>query len=336
MAVKVGINGFGRIGRNIFRAAKAAGADVEFVAVNDLVDTATMAHLLKYDSILGRYPGEVEAGDGVISVDGDQVKMLSERDPAALGWGDLGVDVVIESTGFFTARDAAAKHLEAGAKKVIISAPAKEPDVTVALGVNFDEEYDAESHHIISNASCTTNCLAPMAKVLHEAFGIEQGLMTTIHAYTADQRLQDMPHKDLRRARAAALNLIPTTTGAAKAVGLVLPELNGKLNGFSMRAPVPTGSVVDLTFDTPNPVTPDEVNAAMKEAAEGRLKGILAYTEDPIVSTDIEGDPHSSIFDASQTMVIGDGKLVKAVSWYDNEWGYSNRCVELAGKVLPS
>jgi glyceraldehyde 3-phosphate dehydrogenase len=336
MAVKVGINGFGRIGRNVFRAAKAAGADIEFVAVNDLVDTATMAHLLKYDSILGRYPGEVEAGDGAITVDGQEVMMLSERDPAQLGWGDLGVDVVIESTGFFTARADAAKHLEAGAKKVIISAPAKEPDVTVALGVNFDEEYDAEKHDVISNASCTTNCLAPLAKVLHEAFGIEHGLMTTIHAYTADQRLQDMPHKDLHRARAAALNLIPTTTGAAKAVGLVLPELNGKLNGFSMRAPVPTGSVVDLTFTTPNPVTSDEVNAAVKEAAEGRLKGILSYTEDPIVSTDIQGDPHSSIFDAGQTMVIGDGRMVKAVSWYDNEWGYSNRCVELAGKVLPS
>ena len=335
MAVKVGINGFGRIGRNIFRAAKAASADIEFVAVNDLVDTATMANLLKYDSILGRYPGEVEARDGAISVDGREVRMLSERDPAQLGWGELGVDVVIESTGFFTGREDAAKHLEAGARKVIISAPAKDPDVTVALGVNFDTEYDPAAHDIVSNASCTTNCLAPLAKVLHEAFGIEHGLMTTIHAYTADQRLQDMPHKDLRRARAAALNLIPTTTGAAKAVGLVLPELNGKLNGFSMRAPVPTGSVVDLTFDTPNPVTPEEVNAAVKEAAEGRLKGILAYTEDPIVSTDIQGDPHSSIFDAGQTMVIGDGRMVKAVSWYDNEWGYSNRCVELAGKVLP-
>jgi glyceraldehyde 3-phosphate dehydrogenase len=335
MAVKVGINGFGRIGRNVFRAAKAANADIEFVAVNDLVDTATMAHLLKYDSILGRFPGEVSVSGDAIVVDGAELKVLSERDPAALPWGELGVDVVIESTGFFTARDDAAKHLEAGAKKVIISAPAKEPDVTVALGVNFDEEYDPDNHHVISNASCTTNCLAPMAKVLHEAFGIEQGLMTTIHAYTADQRLQDMPHKDLHRARAAALNLIPTTTGAAKAVGLVLPELNGKLNGFSMRAPVPTGSVVDLTFDTPNPVTPDEVNAAMKEAAEGRLKGILSYTEDPIVSTDIVGDPHSSIFDAGQTMVIGDGRMVKAVSWYDNEWGYSNRCVELAEKVLP-
>ncbi len=260
--------------------------------------------------------------------------MLSERDPAALPWGDLGVDVVIESTGFFTGRDDAAKHLTAGAKKVIISAPAKEPDVTVALGVNFDSDYDPEKHHIISNASCTTNCLAPLAKVLNDEFGIEQGLMTTIHAYTADQRLQDMPHKDLRRARAAALNLIPTTTGAAKAVGLVLPELNGKLNGFAMRAPVATGSVVDLVFSTPDPVEADQVNAAVKAAAEGPMKGILAYTEDPIVSTDIVGDPHSSIFDAGQTMAIGDGRMVKAVSWYDNEWGYSNRCVELAGKVL--
>jgi glyceraldehyde 3-phosphate dehydrogenase len=336
MAVKVGINGFGRIGRNIFRAAKASGADIEFVAVNDLVDTATMAHLLKYDSILGRYPGEVVAGDSLITVDGQEIKMLSERDPANLGWGDLGVDVVIESTGFFTARADAAKHLEAGAKKVIISAPAKEPDVTVALGVNFDRDYDPAQHDVISNASCTTNCLAPLAKALNDSIGIEQGLMTTIHAYTADQRLQDMPHKDLHRARAAALNLIPTTTGAAKAVGLVLPELNGKLNGFSMRAPVPTGSVVDLTFTTPDPVTPEQVNAVVKDAAEGPLKGILSYTEDPIVSTDIVGDPHSSIFDAGQTMVIGDGRMVKAVSWYDNEWGYSNRCVELAGKVLPS
>ncbi len=334
MAVKVGINGFGRIGRNVFRAAHAAGADVEFVAVNDLVDTATMAHLLKYDSILGRFPGEVaEAGDA-LSVDGKELKVLSERDPAALPWGDLGVDVVIESTGFFTGRADAAKHLEAGAKKVIISAPASEPDVTVALGVNFDTEYDPEQHHIISNASCTTNCLAPLAKVLHEAFGIEQGLMTTIHAYTADQRLQDMPHKDPRRSRAAALNLIPTTTGAAKAVGLVLPELNGKLNGFSMRAPVPTGSAVDLVFTTPNPLEPDQINAALKAAAEGPLQGILAYTEDPIVSTDIVGDPHSSIVDALSTMVIGDGRMAKVISWYDNEWGYSNRCVELAGKVF--
>jgi glyceraldehyde 3-phosphate dehydrogenase len=336
MAVKVGINGFGRIGRNVFRAAKENNADIDFVAVNDLVDTATMAHLLKYDSILGRYPGGVEVDGDTIIADGDELKVLSERDPANLPWGDLGVDVVIESTGFFTKRADAAKHLDAGAKKVIISAPATEPDVTVALGVNFDSDYDPDNHHVISNASCTTNCLAPLAKVLHEAFGIEQGLMTTIHAYTADQRLQDMPHKDLRRARAAALNLIPTTTGAAKAVGLVLPELNGKLNGFAMRAPVPTGSVVDLTFDAEKATNPEEVNAAVKAAAEGPLQGILSYTEDPIVSTDIVGDPHSSIFDAAQTMVIGEGKLVKAVSWYDNEWGYSNRCVELAGKVLPS
>ena len=334
MAVKVGINGFGRIGRNLFRAAHAAGADLEFVAVNDITDTGTLAHLLKYDSILGRFPGEVEAGEGSISVDGKPLKVLSERDPAALPWGELGANVVIESTGLFTGREDAAKHLEAGAKKVIISAPAKEPDVTVALGVNFDSEYDPDKHHIISNASCTTNCLAPPAKVLHEAFGIEHGLMTTIHAYTADQRLQDMPHKDLRRARAAAVNLIPTTTGAAKAVGLVLPELNGKLNGLAMRAPVITGSVVDLVFTPSRPTDPEAVNAAMKEAAEGSLKGILSYTEDEIVSTDIVGDPHSSIFDAGQTMAIGDGKMIKVVSWYDNEWGYSNRCVELAGKVL--
>jgi glyceraldehyde 3-phosphate dehydrogenase len=334
MAVKVGINGFGRIGRNLFRAAHAAGADLEFVAVNDITDTGTLAHLLKYDSILGRFPGEVEAGEGSLTIDGKPLKVLSERDPAALPWGDLGVDVVIESTGLFTGREDAAKHLAAGAKKVIISAPAKEPDVTVALGVNFDSDYDRENHHIISNASCTTNCLAPVAKVLNDSFGIEQGLMTTIHAYTADQRLQDMPHKDLRRARAAAVNLIPTTTGAAKAVGLVLPELNGKLNGLSVRAPVITGSVVDLVFNPSTPTDPDAVNAAIKQAAEGPMKGILSYTEDEIVSTDVVGDPHSSIFDAGQTMAIGDGKLIKAVSWYDNEWGYSNRCVELAGKVL--
>jgi glyceraldehyde 3-phosphate dehydrogenase len=334
MAVKVGINGFGRIGRNVFRAAHAAGADLEFVAVNDLVDTETMAHLLKYDSILGRFPGKVAVDGETINVDGTPLKVLSERDPAALPWGELGVDVVIESTGFFTKREGAAKHLAAGAKKVIISAPATEPDVTVALGVNFDEAYDKDSHHVISNASCTTNCLAPLAKVLHESFGIEQGLMTTIHAYTADQRLQDMPHKDPRRSRAAALNLIPTTTGAAKAVGLVLPELNGKLNGFSMRYPAPTGSAVDLVFTTADPLTPDQINAALKAAADGPMKGILDYTEDAIVSTDIVGDPHSSIVDALSTMVIGDGRMAKVISWYDNEWGYSNRCVELAGKVL--
>jgi glyceraldehyde 3-phosphate dehydrogenase len=332
--VKVGINGFGRIGRNLFRAAHAAGAELEFVAVNDITDTGTLAHLLKYDSILGRFPGEVEAGEGSLTIDGNPLKVLSERDPAALPWGDLGVDVVIESTGLFTGREDAGKHLAAGAKKVIISAPASEPDVTVALGVNFDSDYDPDKHQIISNASCTTNCLAPFAKVLNDSFGIEQGLMTTIHAYTADQRLQDMPHKDLRRARAAAVNLIPTTTGAAKAVGLVLPELNGKLNGLAMRAPVITGSVVDLVFTPSEPTDPEAVNAAIKQAAEGPMKGILSYTEDEIVSTDIVGDPHSSIFDAGQTMAIGDGKLIKAVSWYDNEWGYSNRCVELAGKVL--
>src|SRR4051812_29950127 len=334
MAVKVGINGFGRIGRNVFRAAHAAGADLEFVAVNDLTDPETLAHLLKYDSSVGRFPGEVSVDGDTISVDGAPLKVLSERDPGALPWGDLGVDVVIESTGFFTARDDAAKHLSAGAEKVIISAPAKEPDVTVALGVNFESDYDRDSHHIISNASCTTNCLAPLAKVIHEEFGIEHGLMTTIHAYTADQRLQDMPHKDPRRARAAALNLIPTTTGAAKAVGLVLPDLNGKLNGFSVRAPVATGSVVDLVATLSRQAGPDAVNAAVKSAAEGPMKGILAYTEDPIVSTDIVGDPHSSVFDAGSTMGIGGGSMIKAVSWYDNEWGYSNRCVELAGKVL--
>jgi glyceraldehyde 3-phosphate dehydrogenase len=334
MAVKVGINGFGRIGRNLFRAAHAAGADLEFVAVNDITDTGTLAHLLKYDSILGRFPAEVAAGEGSLAIDGKQLKVLSERDPAALPWGDLGVDVVIESTGLFTGREDAAKHLSAGAKKVIISAPAKEPDVTVALGVNFESDYDPDKHQIISNASCTTNCLAPVAKVLNDSFGIEQGLMTTIHAYTADQRLQDMPHKDLRRARAAAVNLIPTTTGAAKAVGLVLPELNGKLNGCAMRAPVITGSIVDLVFTPSKPTDPDAVNAAVKAAAEGPMKGILSYTEDPIVSTDIVGDPHSSIFDSGQTMAIGEGKMIKVLAWYDNEWGYSNRCVELAGKVL--
>jgi glyceraldehyde 3-phosphate dehydrogenase len=334
MAVKVGINGFGRIGRNVFRAAHAADADLEFVAVNDLVDVETIAHLLKYDSILGRFPGTVEVNGSSLMIDGKELKVLAERDPAALPWGDLGVDVVIESTGFFTKGEDAAKHLAGGAKKVIISAPATDPDVTVALGVNFDEAYDKDAHNVISNASCTTNCLAPLAKVLHESFGIEQGLMTTIHAYTADQRLQDMPHKDPRRSRAAALNLIPTSTGAAKAVGLVLPELNGKLNGFSMRAPVPTGSAVDLVFTTGDPLTPDQINAALKAAAEGPMKGILDYTEDAIVSTDIVGDPHSSIVDAGSTMVIGDGRMAKVISWYDNEWGYSNRCVELAGKVL--
>ena len=334
MPVRVGINGFGRIGRNVFRAALEGDADIEWVGINDIADPATLAHLLRYDSTYGPFPGTVEHGDESITVDGHPIRVMAERDPADLPWGDLGADVVIESTGLFTKRDDAAKHLEAGAKKVLISAPAGGEDVTVALGVNFDEAYDKSKHNVISNASCTTNCLAPVAKVLHEAIGIEHGLMTTIHAYTADQRLQDMPHKDPRRSRAAALNLIPTTTGAAKAVGLVLPELNGKLNGFSMRAPVPTGSAVDLVFTTPNPLEPDRINAALKEAAEGPLEGILAYTEDPIVSTDIVGDPHSSIVDALSTMTIGDGRMAKVISWYDNEWGYSNRCVELAGKVL--
>jgi len=331
--VRVGINGFGRIGRNLYRAAYEAGSDLEFVAVNDITDERTLAYLLKYDSILGRFPGDIEEREGAIAVDGTEIKILAERDPANLPWADLGVDVVIESTGLFTKRDDAAKHLAAGAKKVIISAPATDPDVTVALGVNFDEAYDPERDNIISNASCTTNCLAPVAKVLNDAVGIERGLMTTIHAYTADQRLQDMPHKDLRRARAAAINLIPTTTGAAKAVGLVLPELAGKLNGIAIRAPVATGSVVDLTFEASGETSPEQLNAAVKEAAEGPLAGILSYTEDPIVSTDIVQDPHSSIFDSEQTMVT-DGRLAKVIAWYDNEWGYSNRCVELAAKVL--
>jgi glyceraldehyde 3-phosphate dehydrogenase len=333
MSVKLGINGFGRIGRNLFRAAYEAGADLDVVAVNDITDPATLAHLLKYDSILGRFPGSVEARDDAIVVDGDEIKVLAEKDPASLPWESLGAEVVIESTGLFTKREDAAKHLEAGAKKVIISAPATDPDVTVALGVNFDSAYDPDSHHIISNASCTTNCLAPMAKVLNDAVGIERGLMTTIHAYTADQRLQDMPHKDLRRARAAAINLIPTSTGAAKAIGLVLPELDGKLNGIAVRAPVATGSVVDLTFEATRETSAEELNEAARAAADGPLRGILSYTEDPIVSTDIVQDPHSSIFDAKQTLVL-EGRMVKAVAWYDNEWGYSNRCVELAEKVL--
>jgi glyceraldehyde 3-phosphate dehydrogenase len=333
MPVRVGINGFGRIGRNVFRAAHA-NADVEIVAINDITDAKTLAHLLKYDSVFGRFPGTVELGDGVLIVDGREVKVHAERDPAALPWGDDGVDVVIESTGFFTKRADAAKHLEGGAQKVIISAPATEPDVTVCLGVNFDADYDAENHHVISNASCTTNCLAPVAKVLHGTVGIEHGLMTTIHAYTADQRLQDAPHSDLRRARAAAVNLVPASTGAAKAIGLVLPELNGKLNGFSVRAPVPTGSVVDLTFVASRETTKEEINEAFKsQADQGAYAGILGYTEDPIVSSDIVGSAYSSIFDSELTSVL-DGTLVKVVSWYDNEWGYSNRVVELAAKVL--
>jgi glyceraldehyde 3-phosphate dehydrogenase len=334
MSVRVGINGFGRIGRNVFRAAHERNADIEWVGVNDLVDSRTLAHLLKYDSVLGPYPGTVEHTDDAIVVDGKEVKVLAERDPAALPWADLGADVVIESTGLFTKREDAQKHLDAGAQKVIISAPATDPDVTVALGVNFDDAYDADQHHIISNASCTTNCLAPVAKVLHETFGIQKGLMTTIHAYTADQRLQDMPHKDLRRARAAAINLIPASTGAAKAVGLVLPELKGKLTGFAVRAPVPTGSVVDLTVLLARDTTKEEINEAFKAQADtGAFEGILRYTEDPLVSSDIVKTTHSSIFDSQLTEVL-DGNFVKVVSWYDNEWGYSNRCVELAQRVL--
>jgi glyceraldehyde 3-phosphate dehydrogenase len=333
MAVRVGINGFGRIGRNAFRAACAKGADIEWVAVNDLTDSATLAHLLKYDSILGPYPGTVEANDDGLVVDGKSLRVLAERDPGALPWGELGVEVVIESTGLFTDRETAAKHLDQGARKVLISAPAKNEDVTVVLGVNFDA-YDPATHHVISNASCTTNCLAPMAKVVHEAVGIKHGLMTTIHAYTADQRLQDLPHKDLRRARAAAINLVPTSTGAAKAVGLVLPELNGKLNGFSVRAPVPTGSVVDLTFEAERETSVDEINGALRERADrGELEGILTYTEDPIVSSDIIKNPYSSIIDGGLTAVI-DGTLVKVVSWYDNEWGYSNRIVDVVTRLL--
>jgi glyceraldehyde 3-phosphate dehydrogenase len=332
MSVRVGINGFGRIGRNVFRAAKAANADIEFVAVNDLTDNETLAHLVKYDSILGRYPGTVEVTGSGLNIDGQDIKVFEERDPAAIDWASLDVDVVLESTGFFTARDDAAKHLGGSVKKVVISAPAKGEDITVVLGVNFDK-YDKDNHHIISNASCTTNCLAPFAKAVNDAVGIKHGLMTTIHAYTGDQRLLDAPHSDLRRARAAATNLVPTSTGAAKAVGLVLPELNGKLNGFAVRAPVPTGSVVDLTLVPERETSVDEINAAVKAAADGPMKGILAYTEDPIVSTDIVTDPHSSIFDSKLTAVI-DGTLVKVVSWYDNEWGYSNRCVDLLQQIL--
>jgi glyceraldehyde 3-phosphate dehydrogenase len=334
MPLRVGINGFGRIGRNVFRAAQEQGANIEWVAVNDLTDAKTLAHLLKYDSILGPYPGTVEQTDGGLRVDGKELKVLAERDPGALPWGDLGVDVVIESTGFFTKRDDAAKHLAGGAKKVVISAPATGPDATVVLGVNFDEVYDKASHDVISNASCTTNCLAPVAKVLNDTVGIEHGLMTTIHAYTADQRLQDMPHSDLRRARAAALNLNPASTGAAKAIGLVIPELNGKLHGFAVRAPVPTGSVVDLTVVAKRETSVEEVNGALKAAAaSGPLQGFLSYTEDPIVSTDIVKNPHSSIVDAQLTSVM-QGTMVKVVAWYDNEWGYSNRVVDLVQKVL--
>lgn len=330
MTIRVGINGFGRIGRNFFRAVLASGADIEIVAVNDLTDNATLAHLVKYDSILGRLPHEVKASADEITVGGKTVKVYAEKDPANLPWGELGVDVVIESTGLFTDATKAKAHVDGGAKKVIISAPAKNEDVTVVMGVNH-AEYDPAKHTVISNASCTTNCLAPMVKVLQDTFGIEQGLMTTIHAYTQDQNLQDAPHKDLRRARAAALNIVPTSTGAAKAIGLVLPELKGRLDGYALRVPIPTGSATDLTVTVGRETTVDEVNAAMKAAANGPLNGVLSYNEDPIVSADIVTDPASCIFDAPLTKVIGN--QVKIVGWYDNEWGYSNRLVDLVKLV---
>jgi glyceraldehyde 3-phosphate dehydrogenase len=336
MAVRVGINGFGRIGRNVFRAAQARAdaGEIEWVAVNDLTDEATLAHLLRYDSILGPYPGSVEEGDGALEVDGKELKVLAERDPGALPWGELGVDVVIESTGLFHDRENASKHLARGAKKVVISAPATDPDVTVVLGVNFDEVYDRDAHDIISNASCTTNCLAPVAKIVNDTVGIEHGLMTTIHAYTADQRLQDLPHKDLRRARAAAINLIPASTGAAKAIGLVIPALQGRLHGFAVRAPVPTGSVVDLTVECARETSVQEINGALLAASQsGPLAGIMAYTTDPIVSSDIVTSPYSSIVDSALTAAI-DGTMLKVVAWYDNEWGYSNRLVDLVQRVL--
>ncbi|MFE1751485.1 type I glyceraldehyde-3-phosphate dehydrogenase [Streptomyces anandii] len=327
MTIRVGINGFGRIGRNYFRALLEQGADIEIVAVNDLGDTATTAHLLKYDTILGRLKQEVTHTEDTITVDGKTIKVLSERNPADIPWGQLGVDIVIESTGIFTKKEDAEKHIAGGAKKVIISAPAKNEDVTIVMGVNQDK-YDAANHNVISNASCTTNCVAPMAKVLDENFGIVKGLMTTVHAYTNDQRILDFPHKDLRRARAAAENIIPTTTGAAKATALVLPQLKGKLDGMAMRVPVPTGSVTDLVVELSREVTKEEVNAAFQKAAEGELKGVLEYTEDPIVSSDIVNAPASCTFDSSLTMVQ-EGKNVKVIGWYDNEWGYSNRLVDL-------
>ncbi|MEW1869673.1 MULTISPECIES: type I glyceraldehyde-3-phosphate dehydrogenase [Streptomyces] len=327
MTIRVGINGFGRIGRNYFRALLEQGADIEIVAVNDLGDTATTAHLLKYDTILGRLKQEVSHTADTITVDGRTIKVLSERNPADIPWGELGVDIVIESTGIFTKKEDAEKHIAGGAKKVIISAPAKNEDITLVMGVNH-EQYDAANHHVISNASCTTNCVAPMAKVLDENFGIVKGLMTTVHAYTNDQRILDFPHKDLRRARAAAENIIPTTTGAAKATALVLPQLKGKLDGMAMRVPVPTGSVTDLVVELSREVTKEEVNAAFQKAAEGELKGYLEYTEDAIVSSDIVNAPASCTFDSSLTMVQ-DGKSVKVIGWYDNEWGYSNRLVDL-------
>ena len=333
MTVRVAINGFGRIGRTFFRAAQTEGVGFEIVAINDLTDVKTLAHLLKYDSIMGRFNAEVEVKEGALVVDGKEIKILAERDPQNLPWKDLGVDVVLESTGFFTEGSKAKAHIEAGAKKVILSAPGKNIDGTFVMGVN-DDQYDAANHHIVSNASCTTNCLAPMAKVLNDAFGIKQGLMTTIHAYTADQRLQDAPHRDLRRARAAAVNMVPTSTGAAAAVGLVLPDLKGKLDGFAVRVPTITGSITDLTFTAEREVTVEEVNAAVKAAAEGPMKGIIKYNEDPIVSKDIEGEPISTVFDAPLTKVIGD--QVKVIAWYDNEYGYVARLVMFTNKVVAS
>ncbi|BDZ58167.1 type I glyceraldehyde-3-phosphate dehydrogenase [Barrientosiimonas endolithica] len=330
MTVRVGINGFGRIGRNFFRAVLASDADIEVVAFNDLGDDETQAHLLKYDTILGRLDQPVEVVEGGIKVGDQVIKSFAEKDPSKLPWGELDVDIVIESTGLFTDAEKAKAHIDGGAKRVIISAPAKNEDVTIVMGVNEDA-FDPATDTIISNASCTTNCLGPMAKVLNDELGIERGLMTTVHAYTQDQNLQDGPHKDLRRARAAAINIVPTSTGAAKAIGLVLPELKGKLDGFALRVPVPTGSATDLTFEAPRDTTVEEVNAAMKKAAEGPLKGILKYTEDEIVSSDIVTDPHSCIFDAGLTRVIGN--QVKVVGWYDNEWGYSNRLVDLVAFV---
>jgi glyceraldehyde 3-phosphate dehydrogenase len=331
MAVRVGINGFGRIGRNFFRAQQEVGADIEIVAFNDLGDGKTMAQLLRFDSNLGPFPGEVELGENVIRAGGEELRWLSERDPANLPWGDLGVDVVLESTGFFTDREGAQKHLDAGAKKVVISAPATDPDITIVLGVN-DDRYDRDNHHIVSNASCTTNCVAPLAKVLHDLAGIESGFMTTIHAYTNDQSILDLPHKDLRRARAAAINLIPTSTGAAKAIGLVMPDLKGKVDGISVRAPVPTGSITDLVVTLGRDVTADDINGAYRTAAGGALDGLLQYSEDALVSTDIQKSPYSCIFDSQLTMA--NGRVAKVFGWYDNEWGYSCRLVDLIGRLL--
>jgi len=328
MGVKVAINGFGRIGRNVFRAAFKKNVDLEFVAVNDLTDAKTLAHLLKYDSTFGKFEGEVSYTDDALIVNGKQIKIFKETDPAKLPWKELGVDIVIESTGRFTNKDDAIKHIHAGAKKVIISAPAKNEDITIVMGVN-ENMYDPANHHVISNASCTTNCLAPIAKVINDKFRIKKGMMTTVHSYTNDQRILDLPHKDLRRARSAAMSIIPTTTGAAKAIHLVIPELKGKMNGFAMRVPTPDVSVVDLVAEVEVPVTVEEVNAALKEASETYMKGILGYSEEPLVSMDYKGDDRSSIVDAPLTMVI-EGTLVKVVSWYDNEWGYSNRVVDLA------